>query len=375
MRYSIGGLLRARRARAPVTTSVGPPTARRVIVVGAGLAGLACADRLVRRGCLVTVLEASSRVGGRVRSTRDFVPGAVLELGAEFVGNNHPLWKAYAKRFDIPLVKADDYAGQDKPILLDGQRVDKVRARKLWKEADALLRRLNPLAAGVDADRPWRSPCADELDHLSLQDWFDAQTDVDTDVRTVAQVTMAGDNAIACDRQSLLANLAVIKGHGLDRFWDETEYYRAQGGNERLALSLLRAIGEDRVRFNTPVQAIRRFDGYVVVECADGSRYTADDVVLATPSTAYPKITFDPPLPKDLQVQMGCAVKVMAKVSSDFWKQENVAPEGLSDGLVSQMWDGTDGQRDAKGVSLNALCLSPSQSRIARCRAAVGCDD
>ena len=371
MRYAIGGLLRGLRVRAPDKNSVPPPASRRVIVIGAGLAGLACAERLVLRGCQVTILEATNRVGGRVRAIRDFVPGAILEMGAEFVGNNHPLWKSYAKRFDIPLIKADDYAGQDKPILLRGKPVDRKEAARLWVESDALLRRLNPLAMGVDADEPWKSPCAEELDHLTLQDWLDAQTDVDEDVRTVAAVGMAGDNGVTCDRQSLLANLAMIKGGGMDAFWTDSEYYRAQGGNERLAQALLREIGEDRVRFNSPVKSVRRFDGYSVVECTDGSHYTADEVVLATPASAYDKITFDPPLPKDLEVQMGKTLKMMARVEKDFWKQEHCAPEGLSDGLVSQMWDGTDGQVGARGASLNALCLPAATGTHA---AAVGRD-
>jgi monoamine oxidase len=365
MRYAIGDSPHALRARAPETVS-----GRRMIIVGAGLGGLACAEQLVRAGVDVLVLEATHRVGGRVRAIRDLVPGAVLEMGAEFVGKNHPLWISYANRFGIPLIQADAFPDRDKPLLLDGVRVSKDDAEPIWKQADALLRRLNILALGVDADQPWQSPAADELDHLSLCDWIDAQTDVSEQARTVAKVGMAGDNGVDCERQSLLANLAMIKGGGMDRFWDESEYFRAQGGNERLALALYRAVGEDRVRFNSPVKKITRFDDAVVVETQDGSRYVADDVVLATPATAYAKITFDPPLPEELEVQMGRTLKFLAHVSKDFWRKDHYAPEGLSDGLVSQMWTGTDNQPGAQGTSLNALCL-PSDISTA---AAVGRD-
>lgn len=359
MRKVIGQVPHTDRARA-LQTGV----RRRVIVVGAGLGGLACAERLVRLGVDVLVLEATGRVGGRVRAIRDLVPGAVLEMGAEFIGNNHPLWISYAKRFGIPLIKAETFADRDKPILLSGVRLSKSESERIWKQADALLRRLNPLAAGIDADQPWRSPAADELDHLSLGDWIDAQTDFPEEVRTVSKVIMAGDNGVVCEKQSLLANLAMIKGGGMDRFWDESEYYRAQGGNERLALALFRSIGEDRVRFYSPVTRIRRLEDAAIVEVRDGSRYVADAVVLAVPASTYCRIVFDPSLPEELQVQMGKTLKFLAHVSKDFWRKDHYAPEGLSDGLVSQMWTGTDHQVDAQADSLNALCL-PSETSTA----------
>ena len=54
------------------------------MVIGAGFAGLAAADRLREGGAEVTVLEARDRVGGRV-SSRRLENGAVIELGAEFI--------------------------------------------------------------------------------------------------------------------------------------------------------------------------------------------------------------------------------------------------------------------------------------------------
>jgi monoamine oxidase len=66
-----------------MTRADGPGTD--VIVVGAGMAGLAAAERLVAGGCRVAVLEARERLGGRIHTVR--APGIELpiELGAEFV--------------------------------------------------------------------------------------------------------------------------------------------------------------------------------------------------------------------------------------------------------------------------------------------------
>ncbi len=63
-----------------------------VLILGAGMAGLAAARALLERGVSVTVIEARDRVGGRVFS-HTHTSGTVLELGAEFVHGRAPeLW-------------------------------------------------------------------------------------------------------------------------------------------------------------------------------------------------------------------------------------------------------------------------------------------
>jgi len=70
-------------------------------IVGAGLAGLACADRLASRGVAAHVYETSARVGGRVHSLPGLFPGQVAERGGEFIDNPHKVMLGYARRFDL----------------------------------------------------------------------------------------------------------------------------------------------------------------------------------------------------------------------------------------------------------------------------------
>src|SRR5688572_16256447 len=60
-----------------------------VVIVGAGIAGLAAGATLAREGIRVTVVEARGRIGGRIETRRRF-GGATIELGAEFVHGRHP---------------------------------------------------------------------------------------------------------------------------------------------------------------------------------------------------------------------------------------------------------------------------------------------
>jgi len=64
---------------------------KRILVIGAGMAGLTAARKLAEAGRKVLVLEARDRVGGRILTLRD--QGEILELGAEFIHGRPPeLW-------------------------------------------------------------------------------------------------------------------------------------------------------------------------------------------------------------------------------------------------------------------------------------------
>src|ERR1700720_1735145 len=62
----------------------------RVLIIGAGFAGLVAGYELQQVGYAVTILEARDRVGGRVWTLDDVVPGKQVEGGGELIGSNHP---------------------------------------------------------------------------------------------------------------------------------------------------------------------------------------------------------------------------------------------------------------------------------------------
>src|SRR5207248_3739747 len=79
----------------PTVTPFFKPDGRRqltpkIVIVGAGTAGLVCAYRLQQRGIAARVIEASMRVGGRMFSLRNFFPDSqVTELGGEYIDSGH----------------------------------------------------------------------------------------------------------------------------------------------------------------------------------------------------------------------------------------------------------------------------------------------
>jgi monoamine oxidase len=78
-----------------------------VIVIGAGVAGLAAAERLSAQGFDVTVLEASKRIGGRIFTSYDPGSGHAIELGAEFVHGKPKDIFSLAEKDGLKLVQVD----------------------------------------------------------------------------------------------------------------------------------------------------------------------------------------------------------------------------------------------------------------------------
>jgi monoamine oxidase len=78
--------------------------AKKVLVLGAGMAGLVAAYELSNLGHDVTVLEARTRPGGRVHTLREpFSDGLFAEEGAARIPDNHDLTLKYVKEFELPL--------------------------------------------------------------------------------------------------------------------------------------------------------------------------------------------------------------------------------------------------------------------------------
>jgi monoamine oxidase len=337
---------------------------RRVVVIGAGFSGLTAAYELRQAGYDVTVVEARGRVGGRVVTLGNIVPNKTVEGGAELIGSNHPTWVAYAERFDLEFLDVTEEDG-DAPIVLGGQPLSADEAEALWEELDEVVNEMNADAARVtDPDRPWTTPDADALDRRSLKSWIEARNASDR-LKHALDVQMTADNGVRSEWQSYLANLAMVKGHGLERYWTDTEIYRCRGGNQQLAQRLAAAVGSERVLLNSPVDAVTVGDRMVQVRLTSGRTLEADDVIVTVPPTVWNKIAFDPLLPASLAPQMGANIKILIGLQNAFWRSADLAPDSLSDGPLNLTWHGTDGQRGA-GEALVAFVGGPD---VDTCRA------
>ena len=273
----------------------------RVVVVGAGLAGLAAADALQRAGHAVTVLEARDRVGGRVWSAP--FAGAVVERGAEFVlpGNEHV--ERLARRLGLRLYpKGTPYGDREPRGGAPTTRAAVRAALDAVAAAGTLTGTVASALAGLGLD-----PAAAEA------------------IRARVEVSSGGP------AEELDAS--VLSPHDFGAFPTSG----VEGGNARLAEGL--AEGLD-VRRSAPVRRIAWSPDGVRVDDLE-----ADACVLAIPAPAVADLAFAPALPDRTAravaaVRTGRAAKLalalaepappsaVLAVPERFWSYTGLAPDG-----------------------------------------------
>jgi monoamine oxidase len=324
----------------------------RIVVVGAGLAGLCAAFELQRYGYGVTLYEASDHLGGRVRTLDGFVPGKKAEGGGELIGSNHPLWNAYANLFGLTFSAVAEYGSS--LIRVMGKTLSFEESSALLDDMEEQQKALEAMAAKIiDPYEPWINRDAAQLDGLSLRNWMDGLTGCSPECKEAFAEMMAADNGIPADQQSLLGVLAMIKGGGLHQYWTDTEVYRCKEGSQELARMFERELNRtkpDTVRLNEPVESIDNQNGKVVLKLGgSGSREVSIDppvdVILAIPPSVWNKIIFpDPVLAGILHggPALGTTVKYLIGLKDRFWKPLGTSPSLTEDGPVNITWETTE---------------------------------
>ncbi len=261
----------------------------RIVVVGAGMAGLTAALRLTQAGHRVTVLEAGDRVGGRVRSVT-LSNGEVGELGGEWLSSNQRWVVTLAREVGVRLSQVGvDFGKRDlvgsPPIAADEhRRVSGVVAAAIESLAEAPLLTVDDLLSDLD----------DGSDAFAvLRQRIEGSAGVPAE--SIGVDEMVGDFGIG-----------------------EATYLRVDGGNEELARVVAGKLAD--VRLGHPVERIESTETGASVTTADET-IAADAVVVAVPLPMISRLRFDPPLTRAMttaldRLAMGTAAKLVLPTAS-----------------------------------------------------------
>lgn len=310
-------------------------------VVGAGYAGLTAALRLRQAGRTVAVLEARSRIGGRVWTER-LSDGTALDMGGHWVGRAQRRILALAQAMKVPVFESFN-AGKVMYMGPGGRVINQLPAR-LEAELEYLRSKLDAMAARVPLQAPWQAPEAAAWDLLTLGSWIQ-QNGKTRYGRELFAVEVQGSIGPVAPEQSLLWVLSAIRGAGgLKTMLVDEGAQAIEGGAQAVALKMAQALG-DSVHLGTPVRRITQTATGVEV-VSDSVTVRARRVVVAVPRPLASAIRFEPTLPPGpaqllQRMPMGSVIKATLVYDEAFWRRKGLSGGSLNVGSpVSSTADG-----------------------------------
>lgn len=341
----------------------------RVVVIGGGLAGLAAAHALMEAGREVTLLEAQTLPGGRIRTARDAYPvGLGAELGAAaFVPVEPDLVMRYVRKFNLPL---NDPEISTLPVIyhLRGERiVDDLSApvkwpRNIFSDEERRLglvgmraKYLRPAAQQIaEILRSARADTAalEKYDRISYEQFMDdagASRDA-CELLAILDWDVVGEDL---RQRSALDVLSQIAAYGTFT----TARYSLEGGNDQLPNAFAMSLGE-RIRYGTEVFAIEGNGKELAVHYSDGivrKSMSADRVVIALPLTRVASLRFKPALSAEKraamrQVGYASTARAFIQCRRRFWVDEGLSGSAFTDLPVTFLWDGAPKNRTGRGI-------------------------
>ncbi|HET7700350.1 MAG TPA: flavin monoamine oxidase family protein [Candidatus Limnocylindria bacterium] len=306
---------------------------KRVVVIGAGIAGLVAAFELTREGHEVVVLEAQDRVGGRIYTLRSFAPGLYAEAGAMRIPRVHELTLEYCRLFGLEL--RPFVTGNPNGLVHVGGR--RMTAAQAQREPERLPFEVAAHERGKTADALWEAATADIRELLATRDdaWDEIRRRYDEySIREFLELKGFSESAI--EMYGVLnfveadLNSAVMEELREQLGGAYVDMQEIVGGTDRLPNAFYAAI-PDRVRFGAQVHAIDQDPDSVTVHYRTrAGRYsvTGDYAICTLPFPVLRHVEMLKPLSRGKQrairqLHYSASTKILFQVRRRFWEQED----------------------------------------------------
>lgn len=350
-------------------------TAKKIIVIGAGLAGLSAAYELTQAGHDVTVLEARTRPGGRVHTLRDAFPeGLHAEAGATRIPNHHHFTLKYVELFGLTL---DPFQPPESSTIyyVRGKRLtvtpghDVEWPYKLTSEERKLglggmrqkyIRSMFDELGDV-TDPNWPPDSLKKYDQMNRSDFWRSRG---ASPEAISLLSLGGVD----DRVEEVSALFMLRNSALNK--SLTQYYKIKGGSDLLPRGFAARLDE-RIHFSAPAVKIEQdARGVRVVFLHAGSYQTmaGDYVICAVPFPVQKNIEVSPAFSVEKQraieqLPYHSLSKIFLQSRKRFWVDQGLSGFGTTDLPISQTWDMTYKQPGTRGI-LQAFPISLHSRRV-----------
>lgn len=309
---------------------------KKIIVIGAGLAGLTAAYELTKAGHDVTILEARNRAGGRVFTVRDFADGLYAECGGEWGEHNHDYLLRYIEEFGLSLYRGRFVDTEDEGLQFSP------RARRTHEKIAGTTKEINPFEH--------QKPSHPELDKISFYEWL-KQMEAPPDM--IEQMQRSISALMAINIESISA-LHILNEYALP---ESRASFRIAGGNDQLPKTLAAQLRE-RIYYSRPVVKIAHGTSEVrVTFLENGLQQTisAERLVIAAPFTCVRQIEISPALSVEkvkaiATLSYGQILKAPLQFRERFWLKQAGEPRKSLQGMIGSVYEASGGQPGPRGL-------------------------
>ncbi|MEG4319136.1 MULTISPECIES: NAD(P)/FAD-dependent oxidoreductase [unclassified Microcoleus] len=331
-----GGLATATAVAAGTFTREGAFAQQRgrspILVVGAGIAGLTAAYRLRQGGVRADIIEATNRVGGRIR-TAPKVAGTLIpvDLGGEFIDTGHTTLISLATELGL---RARDLVDAQRGLVKDtfffeGRRFS---LQQIIADFAPLATKISSDLQAIGDNLSYQdfTEAAEKLDNLSIDQYLD-QSDTSTIVRQLLRIAYTTEFGRDSEEQSAL-NLLFLIGAEPDSFQlygNSDERYQIDGGNSQIINGLAAKLSGS-IEAGTVLEAITLLsDGRYRVNLRSGQSAidrTYERVLLTLPFSTLRDVKINVPLPQPKlraiqQLGYGTNSKLITGYRSRIWRE------------------------------------------------------
>jgi monoamine oxidase len=355
-------------ALGPLAAKTRGATPERIVVVGAGLAGLTCAYRLKQAGITARVYEASDRVGGRCWTKRGaFADGQIVERGGELIDQSHTHIRQLSQQLGLKLdnLHRAEPNGSEPFYFFDGKPYTYAEAAE---DLNGIYQKLHRDVSEASYPTLFDSftQRGAELDQMSIVDWIEESVPggMSSKLGQLLDVAYNIEYGAESSEQSSLNLLYLLgySGQGQFRiFGPSNEKYHVRGGNDQIT-TLMAAALSSQVELGHELVSIKLAAGgstyTLTFHTGSGSQTVdADRVVLALPfsilrsSVNYAKAGFEPLKVTAIEeLGMGTNSKLQLQFHNRHWHTLDCNGETFADTGYQSTWDVTRAQPGTSGI-------------------------